>query len=593
MSSAYKRIIEEEDWNKTSNCEDGYINVSDEKAMNGFVFEFKEKCDTNFINNFKLIEKDEQEELQIFNYSQLHYRNLERLLLQGRATQQRKLLSYSFKYLNVIKEIEMMKIESITRYFIENFQKLKDKRNKELKEIGKATGENDKEERDDTYWEWENKTGQIRLGFWSNNLVGSNYRTTSSKFTNLPITVREFYKNYVVNNVIIRFFWCAYDIREYLFAEKLDIESAYTPYMSIAGTFYLEEMKYPAKMIEKGTWLIRDMIGDQYKHGEGKDGQFTKNVKMRYKIILPDNIYIKDLKEVQVGLYDQDTGKWRLEAQDVGLKIGEKERGRTCNLVEFTTTELGIFGVLIERKINFPYKDWNIRCIKDNKNNLVAILDLVTPRTKFVFELGLLDNVPEDREATERIYPCHAYMKLIDNEEECFNHIANKYLTFDQMILALKDCGILIAPWKEDIEEIGFHEKNYETANRAVDDIVMACRYYSIRAHNYNKLIETDKIVVKAKPNPEFDKKFLDDEEKDWIDFLWYPNKASIGKYVLEGENLVFKQSIETTRPKLHQIIKDTQPKEIYEQISEDDFSSAFLVNIRNVIRVLYLVNIP
>ena len=46
--------------------------------MNGFVFEFKEKCDTNFINNFKLIEKDEQEELQIFNYSQLHYRNLER-----------------------------------------------------------------------------------------------------------------------------------------------------------------------------------------------------------------------------------------------------------------------------------------------------------------------------------------------------------------------------------------------------------------------------------------------------------------------------------------------------------------------------------
>ena len=38
-----------------------------------------------------------------------------------------------------------MKIESITRYFIENFQKLKEKRNKELKELGKATGENDKE----------------------------------------------------------------------------------------------------------------------------------------------------------------------------------------------------------------------------------------------------------------------------------------------------------------------------------------------------------------------------------------------------------------------------------------------------------------
>ena len=115
--------------------------------MNGFLFEFKEKCDTNFINNFKLIDKDEADEFQIFNYSQLHYRNLERLLLQGRATLQRKLINYSFDNLMEIKKIKKMKIESITRYFIENFQKLKDKRNKELKELGKATGENDKEER--------------------------------------------------------------------------------------------------------------------------------------------------------------------------------------------------------------------------------------------------------------------------------------------------------------------------------------------------------------------------------------------------------------------------------------------------------------
>ena len=161
--------------------------------------------------------------------------------------------------------------------------------------------------------------------------------------------------------------------------------------------------------------------------------------------------------------------------------------------------------MLLERKINFPYKSWNIRCIKNELNQLVAILDLVTPRTKFIFELGLSDNIPEDREATERVYPVHAYMKLIDNKEECFNHIAGKDLTFDQMILALKDCGILIEPWKEDIEQIDFHEKNHETVNRAVDDIVMACRYYSIKSSEYNRSIETDKIVVKAKPNPEFD----------------------------------------------------------------------------------------
>ena len=77
---------------------------------------------------------------------------------------------------------------------------------------------------------------------------------------------------------------------------------------------------------------------------------------------LDTDVELDDPGDIMQG-YDQDTGKWRLEATDVGLKIGEKERGKICNLVEFTTTELGIFGVLIERKINFPYKSWNIRCI--------------------------------------------------------------------------------------------------------------------------------------------------------------------------------------------------------------------------------------
>ena len=274
------------------------------------------------------------------------------------------------------------------------------------------------------------------------------------------------------------------------------------------------------------------------------------------------------------------------------MKKKNKEK-YTVKVVEFTCSELGIFSVLLERKINFPYKSWNLRCIKNPENNqLLAILNLETPRTKFVFELGI-DDPDLNTESNVKHDPVKAYVKLIDNEEEEFNHIANKKLTFDEMILAMKECGILLSPWKEDIEASGIKEKNQETINRAVDDIVMACRYYSIKSSKFNKLIENDKIVIQAETNPEFDKYFLDDEEKDWVNFLWYPNKASVGRYVIEGENLVFKKTIENNRPYLHQIIQDTQPKEVYEQIIEDDFSSAFLVNIRNVIRVLDLVSIP
>jgi len=41
----------------------------------------------------------------------------------------------------------------------------------------------------------------------------------------------------------------------------------------------------------------------------------------------------------------------------------------------------------------------------------------------------------------------------------------------------------------------------------------MACRYYSIRTHPLNLQISQDIVLAKFKPNPEYDKEFLDDEE--------------------------------------------------------------------------------
>ena len=69
--------------------------------------------------------------MAVFDYSQLHYHNLERLLLQGKAEMNMELVSYSFRYLNLLNKIEKLKIESLTRYFIENFESLKKIRNEE------------------------------------------------------------------------------------------------------------------------------------------------------------------------------------------------------------------------------------------------------------------------------------------------------------------------------------------------------------------------------------------------------------------------------------------------------------------------------
>jgi hypothetical protein len=41
---------EKEDWEKYSNCKEGYINIRKEKELNGFIYEFKERCDSVTIN---------------------------------------------------------------------------------------------------------------------------------------------------------------------------------------------------------------------------------------------------------------------------------------------------------------------------------------------------------------------------------------------------------------------------------------------------------------------------------------------------------------------------------------------------------------
>ena len=105
------------------------------------------------------------------------------------------------------------------------------------------------------------------------------------------------------------------------------------------------------------------------------------------------------------------------EVEAIALDIDPYKIKYKETTVEFTTSELGIFSVLLERKINFPYKSWLLRCIR-KENQLVAILDLETPRAKFVFELGVSDQEPENPETVTQKKPVKAYVKLIDNKEE-------------------------------------------------------------------------------------------------------------------------------------------------------------------------------
>ncbi len=46
ISEQLRKMNEKEDWGNYSFCKEGYINVRSEKEINGFIYEFKQRCDS-------------------------------------------------------------------------------------------------------------------------------------------------------------------------------------------------------------------------------------------------------------------------------------------------------------------------------------------------------------------------------------------------------------------------------------------------------------------------------------------------------------------------------------------------------------------
>ena len=86
-------------------------------------------------------------------------------------------------------------------------------------------------------------------------------------------------------------------------------------------------------------------------------------------------------------------------------------------------------------------------------------------------------------------------------------------MSYDQILIELRNCGILMTPLDEDYLSVGLKLKNNEAQDRAVNDLVMACRNYAIKSHNMNSLINDGIILAKFKSNIEYDSYFFDDEE--------------------------------------------------------------------------------
>jgi hypothetical protein len=177
-------------------------------------------------------------------------------------------------------------------------------------------------------------------------------------------------------------------------------------------------------------------------------------------IHLPNYVFLPEDLPLKAGLWDSNTKTWTTDNIEGEVKLGKEGRS-----LEFKTAKLAPLAFVVDRCIDFPYKGWYIRCTELDK----ALLDLVTKRERFVFEI-----TPGE-------------VKLIERNEASLAHIVNKPFAPGMLLYELFKCGINLIPTDEDEELTDYKCKEKDVEERAVFEIATSVNGFAFRSSVWNK----------------------------------------------------------------------------------------------------------
>lgn len=222
---------------------------------------------------------------------------------------------------------------------------------------------------------------------------------------------------------------------------------------------------------------------------------------------LPEYVYTtEDSTSVKMAVWDESTKSWNIKM--IG---GECEFKPASRQISFTTTTFAPIAMLQSRCTDYPYKDWKLRCVEDEK----AYLTLETKRMELMFEIGPL------------------YVKLIRNTAPSLKHLADKPMHPGYLLQELSKCGVHLMPRDEDAKLAGINLKYRPAEERAIVDVATSVRAFHFKRCTWNHGspdepgLPEDMILLSIRENLEYDEFFLEDHEPDWRYVAWWHNKCA------------------------------------------------------------------
>lgn len=416
LTDKLDKINKYNNWIKYSNCLPGFLDIRNEHEITSFLYNFEERMSIPLYNNYQIVKRDINEELEYLGNVSNYIEDFTKLLIESKAIDNIKNINYSFKYILITSNYINLKIESLTKFLLENFDLIlnsfKEDNSNSLK-INNNTNNNPYRiiyYKEEVYVEWLpfKNNNVVELGYWIN-YVKSNRDVKNGRFSSLPVDFKfppsqcfnekcvirfvhynlddkfftDFNINYIfnnsfsINNNIIdkynkeRYYKVLYNTK----SDIVDIcglnndleDNTYFPYISINGIFKLNFIDFPSNTIEYNNWKIKEITPDSYLKQLKKD--VGVEVKMHIITNLSKEIYSKDLINsipVYFGKLNSTTNEWNLDLNNP-IKY-ENERGiQERSLVYELYNELGTFSLFIEKKHLIPYKSWYLRSVFEGK----------------------------------------------------------------------------------------------------------------------------------------------------------------------------------------------------------------------------------
>lgn len=336
----------------------------------------------------------------------------------------------------------------------------------------------------------------VKVGIWINYLnIG--YKTKPIDFGQLMLQA-DLPKQYQEEAIIMRVLWTSFDPQ---------MSSRQSPYMTVGGIYEVNLFGFPPLPRRAKKWLMRQVKPlDELlapKPYPVNEALLANILPLRMSYQMPSYVYLSQTEDLNVAWWDSSVGDW------TNRDVTEVAYDNTTKILNFKIKKLAPMALLMSRTTDFPYKHWFIRAVSDEK----VMLDIEGKRMNFSFVItpGKLEFV--DRNGIPEL-----------------QHLRKAAMPPGYLLLELSRCGLHLLPVDEDILNADVSGKVHDCEERAAKDIAYSINTFAFRMSKWNKSAGPGIVVVRSRPNLEYDEFFAEDEEHDWRSLAWHPNKVQFAR---------------------------------------------------------------